>query len=214
MENVVYSDQRSITQKVLWLFATSLLIATAGLYVGQYVPATLMLPLEVVEIVMIFTAFWLRRKKSVGYMFVYAFTLISGITMFPIIEHYITTVGANVVLMAFGSTFGIFTVLAIIGTTTKKNLSFLSTILLVSLLALLFIGIFNLFSPLHTGGLMAYSVIGTIVFSLYILFDFNQMKHMRLTEEMVPLLALSLYLDFINLFLNILRFFGIINSRD
>ncbi|MED1205315.1 Bax inhibitor-1 family protein [Heyndrickxia acidicola] len=214
MENVVYSDQRSITQKVLWMFATSLLIATAGLYVGQYVPAGLMLPLEVVEIAMIFTAFWLRRKKAVGYMFVYAFTLISGITMFPVIEHYITTVGANIVLMAFGSTFGIFTVLAIIGTVTKKNLSFLSTILLVSLLALLFIGIFNLFSPLNTGGLMAYSVIGTIVFSLYILFDFNQMKHMRLTEDMVPLLALSLYLDFINLFLNILRFFGIINSRD
>ncbi|RBN36456.1 hypothetical protein DMN50_35435, partial [Priestia megaterium] len=61
---------------------------------------------------------------------------------------------------------------------------------------------------------MAFSVIGTIVFSLYVLYDFNKMKHGEITEELVPILALSLYLDFINLFINLLRFFGILGSDD
>jgi len=47
-----------------------------------------------------------------------------------------------------------------------------------------------------------------------VLYDFNKMKHGEITEELVPLLALSLYLDFINLFINLLRFFGILGSDD
>ncbi|MED4883594.1 Bax inhibitor-1 family protein [Bacillus smithii] len=58
------------------------------------------------------------------------------------------------------------------------------------------------------------SVIGSIVFSLYILFDVNQMKHRHITEEMVPALTLSLYLDFINLFIDILQFLGIWGRDD
>ena len=52
---------------------------------------------------------------------------------------------------------------------------------------------------------------GTVVFSLYIMYDFNRMKNMDFTDEAVPLLALNLYLDFINLFLNLLRFFGFLS---
>ena len=40
------------------------------------------------------------------------------------------------------------------------------------------------------------------------------MKHHHITEEMVPLLTLSLYLDFINLFINILQILGIWQSKD
>jgi uncharacterized protein len=40
------------------------------------------------------------------------------------------------------------------------------------------------------------------------------MKHYGVSEEEVPLMALNLYLDFINLFLYILRFFGVLSSRD
>lgn len=40
------------------------------------------------------------------------------------------------------------------------------------------------------------------------------MKHHGISEEMVPLLALSLYLDFINLFIYILQILGILGSDD
>ncbi|GER67136.1 hypothetical protein BpJC4_16070 [Weizmannia acidilactici] len=201
-------------QKVLWVFAVSLLFATAGLYTGRFVPPGLMMPLMVAEVAMIIAAFWLRRRKSVGYLFVYAFTFISGITTYPVVAYYASVAGAEVVLLAFGSTFGIFAVMGTIGAVTKRDLGFLSTALLVALLALIFIGIFSIFSPLTPTGLLACSFIGAIVFSLYIVYDFNQMKHHSITEEMVPLLALNLYLDFVNLFINILQILGIWGSDD
>ncbi|MGN7941465.1 Bax inhibitor-1/YccA family protein [Virgibacillus sp. 6R] len=214
MLGALTTENRSMFQKVLITFVISLLFATAGLYFGQFVPTALMIPLAIAELIMIIAAFWLRRRKSVGYTFIYLFSVISGITTFPIVSHYASMAGAQVVLMAFGATFGIFAVMATIGAKTKKDLSFLSTFLLVALLAIIFVGIYSIFVPLNSSGMVAYSVIGAIVFSLYIVYDFNQMKRMSITEEDVPLLALSLYLDFINLFINLLRILGILSSDD
>ncbi|MBM7691335.1 FtsH-binding integral membrane protein [Peribacillus deserti] len=213
MQQVISVGKRSLFQKVIQVFIVTLLLATAGLYAGQFVPGALMLPLMVAEVIMLISAFWLRKRKAVGYTFVYAFAVISGITTYPIVSHYISQSGAQIVLYAFGMTLGIFTVFGLIGSRTKKDLGFLSTFLMVAVLALIFIGIFSIFSPLNDGGLLAFSGIGALVFSLFILYDFNQMKHRGISEEMVPLLALSLYLDFLNLFINLLRFLGIL-SKD
>ncbi|MGP3780013.1 Bax inhibitor-1/YccA family protein [Bacillus sp. 4A_MP3] len=96
----------------------------------------------------------------------------------------------------------------------KRTCRFYGYFLLVAVIALLAVGIFNIFSPLNSAAMMAYSVIGTIVFSMYILYDLNQIKHRNITADLIPLMALTLYIDFINLFINLLRFFGILNSDD
>lgn len=83
-----------------------------------------------------------------------------------------------------------------------------------ALLALVAISIFNIFWPLSSTAMLVYSFIGVMVFSGYILFDFSRMKHYGVSPEDVPLMALSLYLDFINLFLSILRIFGILPKND
>ncbi len=205
---------RSLFQKVLVTFIISLLIATVGLYVGQYVPTAFMLPLAVVEIGMLIAAFWLRKKKMVGYAFVYVFTFISGITLYPTISYYLSQTGANIVLTAFGISAGTFIVFGFIGAKTKKDLSFLGSFLLVAVLALIVGSIIAMFSPMTSTGVLIFSMIGAVVFSLYILYDFNQMKQHGISEEAVPLLALNLYLDFINLFLYVLRILGVLNSDD
>ncbi|HHQ0100972.1 TPA: Bax inhibitor-1 family protein, partial [Listeria monocytogenes] len=48
---------------------------------------------------------------------------------------------------------------------------------------------------------------GTIIFSLYILYDFNQIMKRDVELADVPMLALNLYLDFLNLFMFLLRLF-------
>ncbi|QRV10219.1 Bax inhibitor-1/YccA family protein [Bacillus velezensis] len=214
MQTAAYESKQSIMQRIITVFVFTLLVATIGLYTGRFIPPALMLPLSILEVVMIIAAFWLRRKKAVGYVFVFSFAFISGMTLFPIISHYASAAGAYVVLEAFVSSFVIFAVLGTIGAKTKKDLSFLWSFLLVALIALLAVGIFNIFSPLNSAAMMAYSVIGTIVFSMYILYDLNQIKHRDITADLIPLMALTLYIDFINLFINLLRFFGILNSDD
>jgi FtsH-binding integral membrane protein len=181
---------------------------------GVYVPADLFLPLSILELVMLVSAFFLRRRKAVSYAFLYIFTFISGITLYPIVAHYLATTGANTVILAFATTTTVFTGLAIYATKSKRNFSFLGGFLMAALLALVAISIFNIFWPLNSTAMLVYSFIGVMVFSGYILFDFSRMKHYGVSPEDVPLMALSLYLDFINLFLSILRIFGILPKND
>ncbi|WP_042351130.1 Bax inhibitor-1/YccA family protein [Bacillus massiliigorillae] len=216
MHETIYhnTSTRSLFQKVLVTFIISLLLATIGLYAGQFIPPSLMLPLAIAEFIMIIAAFWFRRRKAVGYTFVYVFAFISGITTFPIVSYYASTAGAEAVLMAFAATFGIFTVFGIVGSTMKKDLSFLGSFLMVVLIGLVVVSILSIFMPLSSTNMLIVSGVGAILFSLYILYDFNQMKHRGISEEMVPLLALSLYLDFVNLFIYLLRIIGILSNDD
>jgi FtsH-binding integral membrane protein len=199
---------------VLRTFAFSLGFSFLGTLAGQFVPTGLFLPLAILEFVMLIAAFFLRKRKAVSYSFLYIFTFISGITLYPIIAHYLATVGANTVILAFATTTTVFTGIAIYAAKSKRNFSFLGGFLLAALLALVGISIFNIFWPLSTMGMLAYSFIGVLVFSGYILFDFSRMKHYGVSAEDVPLMALSLYLDFINLFLDIQRIFGILSKND
>jgi len=204
----------SYMPSVLRAFALSLAVAFAGTMAGVFVPPALFLPLIILEFVMLIFAFFIRRKKAMSYTFLYAFTFISGVTTYPIVSHYLTAIGPNPVLLALATTTTVFTGLAIYASTTKRDLSFLGGMLMAALLALIAISIFNIFWPLSSTGMLAFSFIGVLVFSGYILFDFNRMKHHGVSAEEVPLMALSLYLDFINLFISILRIFGILGSRD
>ncbi|MEO2078094.1 MAG: Bax inhibitor-1/YccA family protein [Bacillus sp. (in: firmicutes)] len=200
---------------VLRTFALSLAIAFLGTMAGAFiVPSWLMIPLYVLEFVMLISAFFLRRKKAISYSFLYIFTFLSGITLYPIVAHYLATSGANVVVMAFASTTVVFTGISIYAAKSKRNFSFLGGFLLAALLALVAIGIFNIFSPLNSMAMLVYSFIGVVVFSGYVLFDISRMKHYGVRAEDVPLMALNLYLDFINLFISILRILGILSSKD
>jgi uncharacterized protein len=199
---------------VLRAFALSLAFAVVGVMAGVFVPPALFLPLVFLELGMLLFAFFLRKRKAISYTFLYAFTFISGITTYPIVSHYLATAGANVVIGALGSTAVVFTGLAIYATTTKRDLSFLGGMLMAALLALIAISIFHLIWPLSSTGMLAFSFIGVLVFSGYVLFDFNRMKHYGVSAEEVPLMALNLYLDFLNLFISLLRIFGILSSDD
>jgi FtsH-binding integral membrane protein len=199
---------------VMRTFALSLAFAFLGTIAGAFVPPALFLPLSILELVMIFSAFFFRKRKAISFSFLYIFTFISGITLYPIIAHYLATSGAQTVVLAFATTTVVFTGIAIYATKSKRNFSFLGGFLLAALLAMMAIAIFNIFWPLSTTGMLAYSFIGVMVFSGYVLFDFSRMKHYGVRQEDVPLVALSLYLDFINLFISILRILGILSKND
>jgi uncharacterized protein len=212
----VYSQTAShpYMPSVLRTFALSLAIAFLGTMAGVYVPPALFLPLAILELVMLISATFLRRRKAISYAFLYIFTFVSGITVYPIVAHYMAATGANTVLLAFATTTTVFTGIAIYASKTKRNFTFLGGFLMAALLALVAISIFSIFWPLSSTGMLAFSFIGVMVFSGYVLFDFNRIKRYGVSAEDVPLIALSLYLNFINLFISILRIFGILNISN
>ena len=199
---------------VIRAFAISLAISLIGFIAGNFVPPSLFLPLMILEFGMLLAAFFVRRRKILSYSFLYAFTFISGVTMYPVITNYLVTIGPQPVIMSLVATVVVFSGLSLYAATTKRDLTFLSGILMAALLAILVIGIFNIFSPLPSTAMLVYSFIGIMIFSGYVLYDVNRMKQYGVAEDEIPLAALNLYLDFVNLFLFILRFIGILSSDD
>ncbi|GAX91306.1 Bax inhibitor-1/YccA family protein [Effusibacillus lacus] len=191
----------------------SLLFAAVGLAAGQFVPPAWMLPLMVVELIMIVAAMFIRRKRAVGYGFLYTFTFISGITLYPIIRAY-SDLGAQVVLQAFAVTAIAYAGAALYATITKADFRFLGGFLFVGLIALLGMGIVGLFIPFSSTANWVYTLLGVLIFIGYTLYDISRITRYGVEREDVPIVVLNLYLNFVNLFLFILRLFGLNLGRD
>ncbi|MDP9729185.1 Bax inhibitor-1 family protein [Alicyclobacillus tolerans] len=210
-----YSVSRgSLMSRVfLGLFA-SLLFATIGVYAGQFVPPVLVSIAMFAEIIMIVVAMFLQRRRTIGYPFVFSFTFISGLTLYPTIAYYTQTYGSGLVLEALGVTAISFLVASIVASRSSMDFSFLGGFLFIGLIALILMGIVSFFVHFGTTGQLIYSFIGIAIFIGYILFDVNRLSKYGVAEQYVPWIVLSLYLDIINLFLFILQFFGVSsNSR-
>ena len=86
------------------------------------------------------------------------------------------------------------------------DISAIGNYLLVTLLVLIIFSILFMFFPIGNTVLLVLAGIAVLLFSLYTVYDFNQIRHGYVREREVSLMALSLYLDFINLFVDILQF--------
>ena len=139
------------------------------------------------------------------------YSVINGATMSVIFLIYEVSSIATV----FFITAGTFGTMAVIGYTTKKDLSSMGRIMFMGLIGLVIATIVNIFlkNPAMT---MILSYIGVIVFVGLTAWDSQKIKQMLLqatdvdegTKKIALLGALTLYLDFVNLFLYLLRIFG------
>src|SRR5262249_23505381 len=119
------------------------------------------------------------------------------------------------VAKAFFITAASFGALSLWGYTTKKDLTGFGSFLIMGLVGLILASLVNMF--LHSGPLgFAITLIGVFVFAGLTAYDTQKLKYTyyalqgdsRSTAVATSYGALSLYLDFINLFLMILRLFG------
>ncbi|BCJ87009.1 Bax inhibitor-1/YccA family protein [Effusibacillus dendaii] len=211
--NPSYAGSRVTMGDIFPALFFSLLFATVGLFAGSYVPRPLFLPLMIVELIMIVAASFIRRRR-VGYGFLYAFTFISGMTLYPAIAYYVSSLGANVVLQAFGVTVVAYGAAALYATITKADFGFLGGFLFIGLIALLAMGVLGLFFPMSHTVNWVYTLLGVLIFIGYTLFDVSRIVHYGIDRDEVPRAVLSLYLNFVNLFLFILRLFGLNLKRD
>jgi FtsH-binding integral membrane protein len=202
----VTDSSNNLFHKLMRMFTLSILVSFIGSAVGvMFVPTWMVLPLVIVEIIMLVATIFIRKSKSVSYFFTYAFCFISGITIFPSIEHYAKMGGSSLIIGAFGITTVIFAGLTLYAYFSKKDFSFLGGFLFVGLITVVGFSILGLFLGGMGGTLgLVLAGVSVLLFSGYILYDISQYRQ-GLTEEDIPLAVLNLYLDFINIFLNILR---------
>jgi FtsH-binding integral membrane protein len=115
----------------------------------------------------------------------------------------------------FGVTAITFAIMAVVGYTTKTDLTKFGSLLMMGLIGIIVAMVVNMFMK---SAMMDYiiSIIGVLIFTGLIAYDMQKLKRIGMgveygtqTESKLALMgALSLYLDFINLFLFMLRIFG------
>ncbi len=119
------------------------------------------------------------------------------------------------IIFIFFVTSLIFGVFALIGKTTNIDLSKWGIYLLMGLLSIIVMEIINIFIMNNTLDIIA-CCIGIVIFTAYIAYDMQRIKHLNDNDNINTNLAVygafELYLDFINLFIKLLRLFG--KSRD
>ena len=142
----------------------------------------------------------------------YAYSALNGVALSPIFLAY---TGVSIA-MTFAITAGTFGAMTVFGYVTRQDLSKIGSFLFMALIGLILCAVVNMF--MHNSMLdLLISCAGVLIFVGLTAWDTQAIK--RMTAEAEPSMigkvatmgALTLYLDFINLFLYLLRFFG---SRD
>jgi len=106
--------------------------------------------------------------------------------------------------------------MAVYGMVTKRNLDSLGGFLVVGLLALIVVGVINIFVG-NSALDFALSGIGILIFLGFTAYDAQKIQELVSYDSntnLEVLGALSLYLDFINLFLNLLKFMAALAADD
>jgi uncharacterized protein len=144
----------------------------------------------------------------------WAYAALLGVSLSSILLVY---TGSSIVQTFFvaAASFG---ALSLYGYTTKKDLSAMGSFMIMGLFGLIIASVVNIF--LKSSGLdFAISAIGVLIFAGLTAWDTQKIKEMYFEADDVAVAgrkavmgALTLYLDFINLFLFMLRFLG--NSRN
>ncbi|MGT2930271.1 Bax inhibitor-1/YccA family protein [Streptococcus dentasini] len=150
-----------------------------------------------------------RRNSPLALPLFLIYSALNGFTMSFLVAMYTQ----STVLAAFVSSALVFFVMALIGATTKKDLSGMAKALIAGLIGIIIASVVNIFIGSGPFSFLI-SLVSVVVFSGLIAYDNQLIKRVygqtrgQVTDGWAVSMALSLYLDFINLFINILRIFG------
>ena len=151
-----------------------------------------------------------RLSTQTAQMLFWAYAAVMGLSMASIFLVYTGTSIAQ----TFFATAAAFAGLSLYGYTTKKDLSGMGTFLIMGVIGLLVAMVINIFLQSSVMDL-AISAIGVLIFAGLTAYDTQKIKSMYaqvagtdMMGKTVVMGALSLYLDFINMFMFLLRFMG------
>lgn len=206
----------------LWMFI-GLALSGAVAYFTSTTPAMInfvrnsFFAIVILELIVViaFTALRNKISSTVAKVLFIIYSIVSGLTLSSIFLYY----KFGSVVMVFLSAALLFGLMAVYGYLTKQDLSSFGRLMLFGLVAVIIMSIINMFVLNSALGLVA-SIISIIVFLGFTAWDMKKLRsvyeyYAGNEEELNKAAiygALDLYLDFVNIFLDLLRLFG--KSRD
>ena len=153
-----------------------------------------------------------KMSKTTAMLCYIIYTILTGLTISIIFVSY-KLPSIMIIFLVTSILFGIF---ALIGKYTKIDLSKLGVFLMIGVIAIILLAIINLFIGSEKLNIFT-CIIGVVIFIGYVAYDVNKIvkasDYEEIEESNYPIVfALELYIDFINLFLDLLRLFGDSNN--
>jgi FtsH-binding integral membrane protein len=213
-ESLTYQSEGAPTRdQVHTLFAQTMgyVAATAGLFaLGAYLGRNLTGGVGIVAFIAAFACligmqFAARRSQQLTVGLLGAFGLLIGLAVAPTVAYY-GSMDPQALWEAGGATALFIAGFGAFGYATRRDLTPVARASFWALLALIVFGIVLIFVNIP-GGALIYSVLGLVIFAGYTMFDFQRIRLSRDVRS-APLLAASIFLDILNVFLFFLQIFS------
>jgi len=205
--------ESGLLTKVYGLLAFSLVFSLVGGFIGYRLDPAWMLPAFAVGIGLIFAVHDCREAEPWNLVLLYGFTLMTGLALGPLVAYYVEAGYGAIVIQAAVATALITAGLSAFALTIKADLSEWGSFLFAGLLTLIGVSFVNLF----IGDSLLYMVsswVGALIFSLYLIYDVNRIRYTPDTMGNAILICLDIYLDIVNLFLDLLQILIEIAGED
>jgi FtsH-binding integral membrane protein len=146
-----------------------------------------------------------QRSERMAITLLFAFGVLIGLATAPTIAYYAST-DPQVVWQAGGATALFIAGFGAFGYATRRDLSAIARVCFWALIALIVFGIVLIFVQIPNGQLI-YAILGLAIFAGLTAFDFQRLRRTR-DLRAAPVLAASIFLDILNVFLLFLALFG------
>lgn len=218
--NAVFASDKTnnIVSKTYMLLALSLIPTIMGAFVGMKMNwssevmkggtgLVVLIGLLVVTIGMIF-AMKKAGDTPLGVSILMLFTFVMGLTLSSAIERTLKIPNGSVLIAvaAFGTAFILFT-MGVLNKFLNRDLGWMGKGLFVALIALFVVIILTMLFPSKLM-MVLISVATFVLFSMYLLFDINQLE--RGKEDSYVMATVNIYLDLLNIFTSLLQLLGIL----
>ncbi len=199
----------------MWLFIGLLITFVGGYVISLNEKALLNISnyfwifvLVEVGIAIVLNIFVTKLSKPVAICLYIFYTFLTGLTISFIFLAY----KMSSIIVIFLITSILFAVFALIGKYTKIDLSKFGIYLFIGFIAIIILELINIFVMNNTLDMIA-CIIGIVVFLGYVAYDVQRIirsdDYDGIKDTSIPIVfAFNLYIDFINLFLDLLRLFG------
>lgn len=182
---------------------------TAGLGMALDIGRWTSLGLSLGSLVILFVTLK-KADTAAGLFWVFAFTGMQGASLGFILNHYVGMAnGPQLIMQALGLTSVIFVSLSAYALTTKKDFSFMGGFLFAGLLVMIAVMVINIFVQ-SSMMFMAMNAGIALLMTGFILYDTSRIVNGGETNYIRA--TISLYLDFLNLFMSLLHLLGMNND--
>lgn len=207
-------DRDVFTKKVFPLFSLSIVLMAVGAFIGLFIPPIFNLPLIIAFFVVLIMTHALKKQKGLNLIMLCIFSTMGGLFLSPLIYMSLgMDSSGQIIVHALGLTSIAFFSLAGYVWFTNADFRHLGNILGPMLIILILVSILSWFMSSGSVMFLVITVVSLMIFMGYVLYDMSKILRDYPNDEYIAA-TIALYLDFLNMFRDILWLLMFSRDRD